>query len=903
MCKHGYLWLFGSCHTGFQVADTFDVILTHETYALPVIPGGTEFEGSGASNIRSEHPMKMELTAEYTYNTMDAADTNLESVASTDNMAFMQQFQMEGATMMPDFDLSELFSNEGLVQGLASVVSAPSGADMATAYPQLQNEVEYDELNATGTWNFNEANHIDPALGSYMAFTNLPFSMTNQQTQWTSEQNTTHHASAVQLGKRRQETVIDGFGDDGLPQILPEEQERRPKKPRRTRDKKDEKEAKAKRTKRKEKSFYDAVEESSKRAAQPVFDPTNRRAEALRQIVAGVSREWKKAARADKKVFEEMLRNLGHRAAQPGQKGDARWNLKGMTSSLLPHQIWAAGWMRGRETGDQQPKGGILSDEMGLGKTVETLACIVNGRPPPHQSQRSTLVVVPSAIFQQWYDEIQAHCIKLGERTPVGHGISRVRKYRGANDHSKVDLEDCDIVITTYYEVMKSYKGQQNHNKAEEGEEFAEDGDETDTDTAGERGLLHQCDFFRICLDEAHNIRNPRGVYSQACRSLRAQHRWAITGTPVLNTISEFYALFDFIRHPITNTQEEFFSQELQLEEQLSSCMLRRTHESMLFGAALFKLPELRREDMKLSFSPAMAEVNRIVVKRLREWVKEEAHLTRRKAMVALLRERQLCSHPYILRTIIIQYFSEENVEELKELAADQRYHCHQDAVFLSMLGNLLAKITPSDLKTLQSEEGELECVDCESTAVEPWRTSCGHLYCRQCLEDAGEEAARCGEPQASCKAKGCGAYYISSRPYAPSRSKKDKAREKAKEYNKLQQDQLEDWTDVYGNYYLSTKANQAASIITKILGEDAASKIIVYTAWLPMIKILKQTFEKAGWGCCALNGDMDSKQKDNAVRLFKTNPVKKIFISTLKSGGVGLNLTMAKSVINLDPW
>ncbi|KAJ9630444.1 hypothetical protein H2203_000965 [Taxawa tesnikishii (nom. ined.)] len=713
MCKHGYLWLFGSCHTGFQVADTFDVILTHETYALPVIPGGTEFEGSGASNIRSEHPMKMELTAEYTYNTMDAADTNLESVASTDNMAFMQQFQMEGATMMPDFDLSELFSNEGLVQGLASVVSAPSGADMATAYPQLQNEVEYDELNATGTWNFNEANHIDPALGSYMAFTNLPFSMTNQQTQWTSEQNTTHHASAVQLGKRRQETVIDGFGDD---------------------------EAKAKRTKRKEKSFYDAVEESSKRAAQPVFDPTNRRAEALRQIVAGVSREWKKAARADKKVFEEMLRNLGHRAAQPGQKGDAR-----------------------------------------------------------------------------------------------------VRKYRGANDHSKVDLEDCDIVITTYYEVMKSYKGQQNHNKAEEGEEFAEDGDETDTDTAGERGLLHQCDFFRICLDEAHNIRNPRGVYSQACRSLRAQHRWAITGTPVLNTISEFYALFDFIRHPITNTQEEFFSQELQLEEQLSSCMLRRTHESMLFGAALFKLPELRREDMKLSFSPAMAEVNRIVVKRLREWVKEEAHLTRRKAMVALLRERQLCSHPYILRTIIIQYFSEENVEELKELAADQRYHCHQDAVFLSMLGNLLAKITPSDLKTLQ--------------------------------------------------------------PYAPSRSKKDKAREKAKEYNKLQQDQLEDWTDVYGNYYLSTKANQAASIITKILGEDAASKIIVYTAWLPMIKILKQTFEKAGWGCCALNGDMDSKQKDNAVRLFKTNPVKKIFISTLKSGGVGLNLTMAKSVINLDPW
>ena len=55
------------------------------------------------------------------------------------------------------------------------------------------------------------------------------------------------------------------------------------------------------------------------------------------------------------------------------------------------------------------------------------------------------------------------------------------------------------------------------------------------------------CHVGRIVLDEAHLIRNRRTEVSRGCCSLTGTHRWAVTGTPIVNSAEDVFALFKFL--------------------------------------------------------------------------------------------------------------------------------------------------------------------------------------------------------------------------------------------------------------------------------------------------------------------------------------------------------------------
>ena len=222
---------------------------------------------------------------------------------------------------------------------------------------------------------------------------------------------------------------------------------------------------------------------------------------------------------------------------------DGNWEVKGMKSTLKHFQILGISFMRRRETGDRKPRGGILADEMGLGKTVMTIANIVNGAPRDKTKTRATLIVASPALVTQWDEEIRRHCQSKKENKQ--HGIGRVLQWRAGHRINSNDilgmLEEADVVLTTYNEVSKSYPKPiiPPHittalHKDRWWSAFYEEN----------KGPLHSVDFLRIVLDEAQAIKNHRSHTSMACRALKGRFKWAITGTPVQNSIKEFYRTF-----------------------------------------------------------------------------------------------------------------------------------------------------------------------------------------------------------------------------------------------------------------------------------------------------------------------------------------------------------------------
>ncbi|CAO2653805.1 Nn.00g032160.m01.CDS01 [Neocucurbitaria sp. VM-36] len=199
-------------------------------------------------------------------------------------------------------------------------------------------------------------------------------------------------------------------------------------------------------------------------------------------------------------------------------------------------------------TGAKRPrrveaKGGIIADEMGLGKTLVILSTIAGtldraqefvaeNQPAEGQTQRkvpsqATLVIVPSSLLvDSWVKEIRDHSYP---------GAISFHKHLSSARHTERHLlQQRIIVFTTYATVAIDY-----------GREKSE-------------SPLSKINWFRIVLDEAHDIRNPATNQFKAVAALTAQHRWCLTGTPIQNSLDDLGALTTFLKVPILEASQTF---------------------------------------------------------------------------------------------------------------------------------------------------------------------------------------------------------------------------------------------------------------------------------------------------------------------------------------------------------
>jgi len=255
-----------------------------------------------------------------------------------------------------------------------------------------------------------------------------------------------------------------------------------------------------------------------------------RKADALKQLIASVPLEDQRMANREKEHIRKATVQLGrHRVKADGKGG---WAFKGLISSLTHHQVQGAAWMREREIGLDEPLGGIVADEMGFGKTIQMLACMVANPPPRDSESKATLIVATHALCSQWAEEIAKHV----NRKVLGTVIEYHRSSRLEGDGAVELLQSAGVILTTYSEVLRSYP---KHKPPKELMTHEKRMDWWKGYYDEERGVLHRISFFRVVLDEAHAIKNHLSQTSIACRGLVAQRRWAMTGTPIQNSVEE----------------------------------------------------------------------------------------------------------------------------------------------------------------------------------------------------------------------------------------------------------------------------------------------------------------------------------------------------------------------------
>ena len=188
---------------------------------------------------------------------------------------------------------------------------------------------------------------------------------------------------------------------------------------------------------------------------------------------------------------------------------------KDFSGTLRPYQIRGYSWLAFLS---QWGLGGCLADDMGLGKTVQMLALIRRDWP---KSQRPTLLICPTSVMNNWQREAANFTPDLP--VMIHHGMDRLKSQK-----FKDVAEQHAMVITSYGLIQRDLN------------------------------FLADVAWRGTVLDEAQNIKNPETKQSRAARSLTADYRFALTGTPVENHLGDLWSIMDFLNPGFLGTQGEF---------------------------------------------------------------------------------------------------------------------------------------------------------------------------------------------------------------------------------------------------------------------------------------------------------------------------------------------------------
>ncbi len=314
--------------------------------------------------------------------------------------------------------------------------------------------------------------------------------------------------------------------------------------------------------------------------------------------------------------------------------------------------------------------GGILSDEMGLGKTLQTIAFLVS-----EKGQLPSLVVAPTSLVYNWQSEIEKFAPELN--TVV---ISGSKKQR---EELMNDMKSCDVIITSYPLIRR-------------------DIDE------------YKSLYFNYCiLDEAQQIKNPASINASTVKELKAKGYFALTGTPIENSLAELWSIFDYILPGYLMTQSKFSklyetpiiknndkTALAELNRHVKPFILRRQKKDVLK-----ELPpkieqklvvEMTTEQKKLYAAYLSSAKNEIY-----EEIKDKGfNKSKIKILSILTRLRQICCDPSVF---IEEYTGDSGkmlaLQELLEESLGEGHKVLLFSQFTSVLKNISKMLDKSEIK------------------------------------------------------------------------------------------------------------------------------------------------------------------------------------------------------------
>jgi superfamily II DNA or RNA helicase len=378
--------------------------------------------------------------------------------------------------------------------------------------------------------------------------------------------------------------------------------------------------------------------------------------------------------------FEEVLRDVDPRQVQPGTyrikraqagyvaataeelgsaiqrfAGDATKppELGSLAKQLRDYQSAGVSWLWRLA---HNKLGGILADEMGLGKTVQTLAFLLANR-----AAGPALIVCPTSLLTNWRNETQRFTPEL-----------RVLTLDGPERHARFsEIPRSDVVLTSYALLQR--------------------------DSDNYRDLQ----FSTVVLDEAQHIKNPDTQNAQAAFALHAQHRFALTGTPIENSVRDLWSIMNFALPGYLGSRAEFRERyELPLSRgpapEVQRRLARRMRPFLLRrkkSDVAKELPEKLEQQVVCDLTPAQRTAYDGLLREVQSGVAAEqgnAGAARMKMLLGLLRLRQVCCD---LRLLDREKTKRENdsaklalLDELLDEAIDGGHRVLLFSQFVSML-------------------------------------------------------------------------------------------------------------------------------------------------------------------------------------------------------------------------
>ncbi|XP_062184169.1 helicase-like transcription factor CHR28 isoform X2 [Phragmites australis] len=524
-----------------------------------------------------------------------------------------------------------------------------------------------------------------------------------------------------------------------------------------------------------------------------------------------------------------------------------------------------------------------------------------------------TLVVCPASVLKQWANELSVKVMESAKLSVlVYHGGSRTR--------DPTELATYDVVVTTYttvaHEVPKENSDDEQKNNEMYGicPEFCvgskrkqpplEQSKAKENKPNG--GPLARVRWFRVVLDEAQTIKNYRTQVARACCGLSAERRWCLSGTPIQNKIDDLYSYFcflkyepysefssfsDMIKNPISKDPVRGYK---KLQAILRIVLLRRTKETLIDGEPIIKLPPKTIQLSKIDFTQDERAFYLTLEEGSRQKFKAyDAAGTIKEnyanILVLLLRLRQACDHPLLLKGQKSDLIDNGSVERAKQLPKET-------------VTNLLEKL----------ERDSAICSICSDPPEDAVVATCGHVFCYQCVYGSliSDENV-CPSPL--CR-KEISAQSVFS-PAALNLCILSKLESDATTSCSTAADKL---SSICESSYISSKIRAAVDILNSIIntctltggdttesvpGETAPVKAIVFTQWTGMLDLLELSLKSNHIEFRRLDGSMSLNIRESAVTEFKTDPEVRVMIMSLKAGNLGLNMIAACHVIMLDPW
>jgi superfamily II DNA or RNA helicase len=264
--------------------------------------------------------------------------------------------------------------------------------------------------------------------------------------------------------------------------------------------------------------------------------------------------------------------------------------------------------------------GGILADDMGLGKTLQALGLIEMNK----VAKKPSLVICPKTLLFNWEAEAKKFFPRLKVLTIDGSISERAGKLK--------KIKNFDLIITTYPSLKKDEK-------------------------------IYTKLIFNYCIiDEAQFVKNHKTQSAKAVKSVQADYRLALTGTPLENSVSEIWSIFDFLMPGFLGNYN-FFKRKYQtpimkyadpealigLKKKISCFMLRRTKDKVLKELPP-KIEQVHHcqlvDDQNLLYQEVLANVKSEVFEavKIKGFAKAQIHV-----LAGLTKLRQVCNHPNLL--------------------------------------------------------------------------------------------------------------------------------------------------------------------------------------------------------------------------------------------------------------